>query len=268
MVFKPERKEKVRRLKRKDPELEDLTKRKIRKEKQTGRDMEKNLLGLLLACGFLAGCAMGTDNVKLSNPLKYEPPNQYKSTLAYAAGPEIKPVLKEKIPIALRKLKDSRPDISCLGVKKNTYGMAMGKIDVEQGIVFMDLFKTNLIDCLETAGYKVIASKPGEMGSLSEEEKDNIRGFLDTDVRTFWVEFMPGFWQAYADSNVIFEVTLYEPKTNQEIWSEVFRGKGHVPGQVITKKGFEMSINLAYSEAMNNFYKVISGDTFRSDFMK
>jgi len=228
-----------------------------------GENMSKKCLGLIVGCILLVGCATGVDNVKLYQPLEYEP--QQKSVV-YASASEYKPVEGNKILLALRRVSDSRPDISVIGVKKNTYGMPMGKVDVEKGKVFIDLFTQNLVEVLNRAGFEVI--EPQKYKILHEEKKQEAKLLLDADVRTFWVECMPGFWAVSADSNVIFEVHLFNAETNQEIWSETFRGKGHVPGLAIDRKGFEQSINMAYSEAMKSFYKVISDENFRQNILK
>ena len=62
----------------------------------------------------------------------------------------------EKIPIAIRKIRDSRPDISKIGVKKNTIGMEMGKVDLKKGVIFLDVFtkKSVLEEELESMNYK------------------------------------------------------------------------------------------------------------------
>jgi hypothetical protein len=82
------------------------------------------------------------------------------------------------------------------------------------------------------------------------------------------VEFMPGFWTVDAASNVIFEVRLFEPETNREIWSDIFRGQGKVSGMAVTRGMYEKSINIAYAEAMRNFYRAISDERMKNIFRK
>jgi len=218
----------------------------------------RNLFGLIIIAIFLMGCALGTDRVKLYDPLTYKPVAEEGVKAAYADVPDIKPTTGEKIRLVIKKIRDNRPDISKIGAKKNTYGMTTGKVDVEEGVVFLDLFTKNLISCFELAGYEVISIKKIE--ATSPIDKENVKGSIDADIRIFWVEFMPGFWTVDAASNVIFEIRLFEPETNREIWSETFRGQGKVSGMAVTRGMYEKSINIAYAEAMRNFYKAISDE--------
>jgi len=199
------------------------------------------------------GCATGVDHVKLYDPLTYQVPKNTGADVAYdAAIQDVKPETSERMKLAIRKVRDTRLDISSIGVKKNTYGMAMGKIDVEESVNLLNLFKKNLINCLELAGYEVVDAS-------QTREKIGSEPSVDVDIRMFWVEFMPGFFVVDAASNVIFEMRLIDSQTNQEIWSDTFRGKGKVSsGFAVTKDMFEQSINIAYAEAMKSLYVAIA----------
>jgi hypothetical protein len=226
----------------------------------------RNLFILMVIGVSLMACAFGTDRVKLYDPLTYKPVPEEGVKAAYADVQDIKPITGEKIRMVIKGIRDNRPDISIIGAKKNTYGMTTGKVDVEEGVVFLDLFTKNLINCFELAGYEVIPAKVFE--ATSQIDKGNVKASINTEIRTFWVEFMPGFWTVDAASNVIFEVRLFEPETTREIWSEIFRGQGKVSGMAVTRGMFEKSINIAYAEAMRNFYKAISDRKFRNMFEK
>jgi hypothetical protein len=219
----------------------------------------QNALFLILTSICITACATGVDHVKLYDPLSYDPLQESGVTIAHADVPKVKPITDEKIKIGIGRIKDNRPDISSIGVKKNTYGMAMGKVDVEETVVFLELFKNNLINCFTKAGYEAIPIK--EIERSTKQEKEEIKALMEAEVRTFWVEFMPGFFVVDAASNVIFEVRLIELQTNREIWSEIFRGKGKVSsGIAVTRDMFEKSINMAYAEAMRSLYTTISDE--------
>jgi hypothetical protein len=222
----------------------------------------RNLLGMVCVAILLSACAFGTDRVKLYDPLTYKPAAEEGGTkVAHADVPEIKPVGGEKINLVMKRIKDNRLDISKIGAKKNSYGMETGKVDVESGIVFIDLFTKNFVDCLELAGYQITPLKKYDASSPADKER--IKGLVEAEVRTFWTTMMPGFFTVDAAGDVIFEVRLFEPETNKEIWSEMFRGKGIVSGVAVTKGMYEKSINTAYSEAMKNLYNAISDEKFR-----
>lgn len=225
-----------------------------------------NLLSLIFIGILLSACAFGTDRVKLYDPLTYKPVPEEGVKVTYADVPDIKPITGEKIRMVIKKIRDNRPDISRIGAKKNTYGMVTGTVDVEEGVIFLDLFTKNLINCFELAGYEVTLIKKFE--ATPPIDKDNIKALIDAEIRTFWVEFMPGFWTVDAASNVIFEIRLFEPETNREIWSEIFRGQGKVSGMAVTRGMFEKSINIAYAETMRNFYKAISDEKMRNMLKK
>ena len=87
---------------------------------------------------------------------------------------------------------------------------------------------------------------------------------MEAEIRTFWVEFMPGVFVVDAASDVIFEVRFIDFQTNREIWGDTFRGKGNVSsGIAVTKDMFEKSINAAYAEAMKSLYTTISDEKIK-----
>jgi hypothetical protein len=225
----------------------------------------RNALGLIFIGISLTACALGVDRVKLYDPLTYKPVQEEGAKVAYADVQEIKPIAGEKIKVVIKGVRDNRPDITRIGVKKNAYGMAMGSVDVEKDVVFLELFTKNLINCFELAGYEAIPIKKFEATPTIDKEK--AKAFIESEIRTFWVEFIPGFFVVDAASNVIFEIRLFEPETNREIWSETFRGKGKVSGMAVTRAMFERSINLAYTEAMRSFYKTISDEKYSCEIM-
>ena len=224
------------------------------------------LIGSLVIMFFFTACATGVSRVKLYEPLEYKPAKEETVKEAQASNSEIKSLNSQKIKIAINKIRDNRQDISCIGAKKNAYGMKMGKVDVEEGFIFIDLFKQHLIDSFQKAGYEIV---PLRASSLTpSDNKDDVRAIVDAEVRSFWVEFMPGFFVVDAESDVNFEVRLKDIG-NKEIWDETFIGKGKVSsGLGITRSMFEESINMAYSEAMKTFYKTISDDNVRKLLVK
>lgn len=227
----------------------------------------RNPFGLLFIGILLTACAFGTDRVKIYDPLTYKPATEEGETKAANADvQEVKPIAGEKISLVMKRIRDNRLDISKIGAKKNSYGMETGKVDVESGVVFIDLFTKNFVNCLESAGYEITPLK--KFDSSSQTDKEKVRGFVEAEIRTFWTTFMPGFFTVDAVGDVIFEVRLYEPETNKEIWSEMFRGKGTVSGVAVTRGMYEKSINMAYSEAMKNLYHAISDEKLRNMLQK
>jgi len=218
----------------------------------------RNLVGVMVAGVFLTSCALGTDYVKLYDPLTYK-----KGTVtAYQDMPNVRPVVGEKIRVAIREVKDNRPytprkpNPLRIGTKKGAYGNPMGIISLEEGVDFVDSFTKNLINCFESAGYEVIPIKKfeGDVKVL----------IVDGEVRKFWVEFTPGLFIVDATSSVAFGVRVSEPETNRGIWSDAFDAETKVSGVAVTRGMFEESINASYAKAMWNLYKTISNETVRN----
>jgi hypothetical protein len=226
----------------------------------------RNLLSLIFIGFLLSACALGTDRVKLHDPLIYKPAEEGGTKAAYAGVPEVKPITVEKIQMVIKKVEDKRPDTSRIGAKKNTYGMKTGSVDVEEGIVFLELFTKNLINCFASAGYEIIPINKYEGGSTIDKER--ARGLVEAEVKIFWVTFIPGFAVVDASSIVTFSVKLFDPEMKREIWSGIFDGKGKVSGMAVTRGMYEKSINSAYAEAMRNFYTAISDENFKNMLKK
>ncbi|MGB9630016.1 MAG: hypothetical protein ACPL6D_15275 [Thermodesulfobacteriota bacterium] len=226
----------------------------------------KNLVSLIAAGFLLSACALGTDYVRLYDPLTYKPIQEEGIRVAYAEAKEIKPILGEKIWVVIKKVDDKRPDPTRIGAKKNASGIKTGSVNVEKGVSFQEVFTKNLITCFEWAGYEVIPIKKYE--ELSSQDKEKIGGLIEGEIRFFWVTFVPGFAVVDAASNVIFNVKLFEPGTDKEIWSGNFSGKGKVSGMAVTRGMYEKSINIAYAEAMRNLFTAISDEGMKKLFKK
>ncbi len=205
------------------------------------------------------GCAMGVDRVQLLDPMKYSLVKKD----APVTEPPIVQVEKKPIEVVFEKVRDNRTDISCIGVKKNSYGIPMGRVELVQGVVLVDEFKKNLIDAFALAGFEQMNTH-----TVSETTEGNVQPknvVVDAEIRTFWVEFMPGLFVVDALGNVIFEVRIYDRETHRELMSEMFRGTAKVSGAFVTRGMFEKSINEAYAHAMQQMYHYLakpSDDTF------
>jgi len=230
-------------------------------KKRGGLLRVRNLISLF-AIGFLfSACALGTDYVRLYDPLTYKPVQEGGTRIAHAEVKEIGPITGEKIRVIIKKVEDKRPDPSRIGAKKNAYGMETGSVNVEKGVSFQELFTKNLINCFEWAGYDVMPID--KYKDLPSMDKEKIRGLFEAEIRIFWVTFVPGFAVVDAASNVIFNVKLFEPETNREIWSGSFSGKGKVSGMAVTRGMYEKSINIAYAEAMRNLLMAITDEEMK-----
>jgi len=233
----------------------------------------KVFLSLLFVGVSLPACVT---QVKLYDPLIYKPIRADGIKVTYGDVSEINPVNGEKIKVAIREIRDKRPNISCLGAKPSSFDgvlfilfpisylfMETGKVDVENGVIFLDLFKKHLINAFELVGFEIVPIASSDLTSMTE--KESIKAFIEAEVKTFWVEFIKGFAVVGAESEVLFEITLTEPNTNRIIWSDIFKGGNKVSSKLaLRNEAFEQSINSAYAEAMKNFYRAISDDNFKN----
>lgn len=229
----------------------------------------KNLRVVLFLCvGLLAmnfvGCAVGVDRVKLLDPMKY---SLVKKDAPITEAPIVQ-VEKKPVTIEFERVRDNRTDISCIGVKKNSHGIPMGRVELIQGVVLVDEFKKHLIDAFSMAGFEQVAQQPTQSNDSTEPQQVVVakkKVYIEAEIRTFWVEFMPGAFVVDALGNVIFEVRIFDSETRKEILSEMFRGTGKVSSVIVTRAMFEESINIAYAQAMQQMYRYFAKpaeDTF------
>ena len=205
----------------------------------------KKALASIAILSALGSCATGVSRVNLADPMSAGPgvptgkhPSSVKSTKRIAT-------------LALRRVRDRRPDISCLGVKKNAYGASMGKVDLPKGVQFLDVFKAHLKSCFAKSGFPLEDVGVGFLVETSTPSSQRYPVIVEVDVRSFWTEFMPGFLVVDASSDVQIEVTFFNATTEREIWSEVFRGEGLVSGGFVTARMFEQSLNNAHRQTLH-----------------
>lgn len=223
---------------------------------------------LFLCVGLMAmssiGCAVGVDRVKLLDPMKY---SLVKKDAPITEAPIVQ-VEKKPVTIEFERVRDNRTDISCIGVKKNSYGIPMGRVELVQGVVLVDEFKKHLVDAFSMAGFEQVSSQNSSVVASGDSQEVVVapkKVYIEAEIRTFWVEFMPGAFVVDALGNVIFEVRIFDSETRREILSEMFRGTGKVSSVIVTRAMFEESINIAYAQAMQQMYRYFAKpaeDTF------
>ncbi len=225
-----------------------------------------HLFIVMFAIVVLSACAHGTDRVRLHDPMAYKSGTEEGIMATHAYTPEVTSFAGERISLVLRRIRDNRRDISKIGTTKNSYGMETGNVEVEEGVVFVDAFARNFIHCLELAGYEVTPLK--QYDASTQIDKEKVKGLVEGEIRTFWTTFVHGIFSVDAVGEVMFEVRVYEPGTNREVWSNTFRGKAIATGEAGTRDMYEKSINLAYSQAMKSLYHSVSGEELRKMLKK
>lgn len=167
---------------------------------------------------------------------------------------EFKPMPGEKVRVVIKKAKDLR------AIKKMVAGNRYTPIMLENDAVLSDLFTENLTRCFEIAGYEVIPL--GQFEATLTTNKEAVKAIIDSEIISFWVSSRSDFPGLLG--SVTFKIGVYEPKTNQEIWSEMFTGGSRTYPFFPTREKVEKSINLAYAEAMKKLYRAISDEKFKT----
>jgi hypothetical protein len=162
---------------------------------------------LLVASFGLGGCATSRSELRLGSP----------GTASQSALPDNAPVA------VIRTVKDERifegaptdPSIPSLGFegaaqattevklraigrKRNSYGMALGDVLLEQGQTVESVVRENVAASLREAGYKVLGEAPGVSPALT----------VDVQIRKFWSWIQPGFWAITVKSEVVTDISL------------------------------------------------------------
>ncbi|HUQ29011.1 MAG TPA: hypothetical protein VM051_10475 [Usitatibacter sp.] len=187
------------------------------------------LAAVIVASGLVSGgCAVGRSEVKLGSPGMEAPA---------AAGGKV---------VVIRSVKDERvfeqsprdPSTPSLGGegaasasaetkaraiarKRNTYGMALGDVVLEQGKTVEVVVRENLSAALRKAGYDVRDAAGAGAAPI----------FIDARIRKFWAWFTPGAFMITLRANIETDLTVSggNPPVNVSVSSEqsgMFGGDG------------------------------------------
>jgi hypothetical protein len=205
-----------------------------------------------VALSFLSvtlGCATGTDRIRMIDPVYGLPPSwDEASVAAFLAKPS--PSFAADLPVVtLAELRDDRPDVTSLGVKKNSYGTALGKIDLDEGVLLKEVVFSHLRSACRSAGYELI---PHYGTHVSDPDSARSVAVIRARIRSYWCEFCPGFFVVDAEANVQVDVTVLDKSATKELYDDSFRGHWKVSGGAVTRSMFEESLNRANCQAMES----------------
>jgi len=85
-----------------------------------------------------------------------------------------------------------------IGRKRNTYGMALGDVFLQDGQTVEGIVRENLAAALRDAGYNVRNDAPGTSPSL----------VIDVHIRKFWAWIRPGFWAITVNTDIATDLNL------------------------------------------------------------
>jgi hypothetical protein len=164
-------------------------------------------VSLLATTVVLSGCATSRSELRLTSPVSS------RATTSNAAAPIV----------VIRSVKDERvfeqaprqanipslgfegatgatadAKLRAIGRKRNTYGMALGDVFLQDGQTVESVVRENLASALQDAGYNV---RNAEAAGASAT-------VIDVHIKQFWAWIHPGFWAITVNTDIVTDVTL------------------------------------------------------------
>ena len=163
--------------------------------------------GLLIATLVLGGCATSRSELRLTSPAE----TQAKVEKAGAPTAIIRTVKDERTFEQAPK-QPSTPSLGfegaaqataaaklrAIGRKRNTYGMALGDVFLQDGQTVESVVRENLASALREAGYNVRSDAIGDSSVL----------VIDVHIRKFWAWINPGFWAITVNADIATDLDL------------------------------------------------------------
>lgn len=159
------------------------------------------LIGVLLLCLVLGGCAAGVTRVKVEH------------------DPLSKIEAKKQGTVLLREFKDIRSqDRQYIGNKRNGFGMVLGHIATEENVKLTEVLTGYFADSLREAGYKVIQSQ--NANETQAQRKPVI--IVEGEIFDFWLDLYMAVWHYMGvkltaknpDGKVFWEKTIKAEQKN------------------------------------------------------
>ena len=88
--------------------------------------------------------------------------------------------------------------LRAIGRKRNTYGMALGDVFLQEGQTVESVIRENLASALRDAGYNVRNDGTGDPAYL----------VIDVHIKKFWAWMNPGFWAITVNTDIATDLTL------------------------------------------------------------
>ena len=155
----------------------------------------------------LAGCAFGTNHVRLPGPPETAEPGQ---------GAVMR--------VAVR---DARPDVSGaqVGFKRNGYGSKTGGVELERGEPVTDVLTRDLVSLFRERGYRA-------RGDRGDEE---LR--LNAELVNFLIDNKQGFWSGSLEGIAVVKLQIVDVASGREVWSDIVRANYVKSGLQFTSEG-------------------------------
>lgn len=93
--------------------------------------------------------------------------------------------------------------LRAIGRKRNTYGMALGDVFLQNGQTVESVVRENLAAALRDSGYNVRNDAGVGTSSL----------VIDIRIRKFWAWLQPGFWAVTVNADIATDLTLSTTST-------------------------------------------------------
>lgn len=164
---------------------------------------------ILCFCVMLAGCATSRSEIKLHSPAIVAPSMTATSAQhVVVIGKITDERVFEQAPndpsmpsLGFGGADKAADDVKAraVGRKRNTYGMALGDVLLQQGQTVESVVRENLIAAFQQAGYQVKGEGDAGPSPL----------VVDVHIKQFWAWFTPGFWAVTLSDNIATDLVVH-----------------------------------------------------------
>jgi hypothetical protein len=164
-------------------------------------------VAMLTAALLMSGCATSRSEIKLHSPAVVAPPATATSARVVVIGAITDERIFEQAPndpstpsLGFGGANKATDDIKAraIGRKRNSYGMALGDVLLQQGQTVTDVIRENLVAAFQQAGYQVKSKDDAGLSPL----------VVDVHIKQFWAWFTPGFWAVTLSGNVATDLVI------------------------------------------------------------
>lgn len=146
--------------------------------------------------------------------------------------------------VRLRAVRDCRPIVEALGVKRNSWGAQDGSALLHRGMELTEIVREHLKHCFELSGYLMV-----EQSSSDQVLGPDGTPLVDVEIRVFWSEMSPEVLAQKVEAHMALHVSLVDSETGLPFWEDIFRGDA-LDASSLALSTEEACLNTAYSEAM------------------
>jgi len=218
------------------------------KKRTRRRNIMKNTNSLIY-CAFVIflslvffGCAIGTTKVSVNH------------------APIIKIESKKEGNLLVKRFTDKRPVTAFIGNKRNGYGMVVGNIGLQDGILLEDLLTQYFAEALREAGYNAVIDKDRQQFPQQNIKFDAV---IDGQIVEFWLDLYMAVWH-----RVGVVIRVLDPDSNKVLWENIMEGAEKRVLWIGATGEYERIIREALTKALNRAAEEFASDRFQQAIKK